>query len=73
MKSVLILCRPVALTPWVFPNLSFYRSDIRDFYQDMKTTTGFGLRILVEGLLIGIGFAKSEEESATVVAIDQAF
>lgn len=47
--------------------------DLRDFHQNMKTTMGLGLRILAEGLLVRIDFAKSEEESATVVAIDQAF
>jgi len=47
--------------------------DLSDFHQNMKTTTGVGLRILAEGLLIRIDFAKSEEESATLVAIDQAF
>ena len=47
--------------------------DLSDFHQNMKTTTGLGLRILAEGLLIRIDFAKSEEESATLVAIDQAF
>ena len=57
----------------VFPNPSFYKSDLRDFHQNMKTTTGLGLRILAEGLLVRIDFARSEEESATVVAIDQAF
>jgi len=47
--------------------------DLRDFHQNMKTTTGLGLRILAEGLLVRIDFARSEEESATLVAIDQAF
>ena len=47
--------------------------DLRGFHQSMKTTTGLGLRILAEGLLVRIDFARSEEESATVVAIDQAF
>ncbi len=47
--------------------------DLRGFHQTMKTTTGVGLRILAEGLLVRIDFAKSEEESATLVAIDQAF
>jgi len=47
--------------------------DLSDFHQNMKTTMGLGLRILAEGLLGRIDFAKSEEESATLVAIDQAF
>ena len=47
--------------------------DLSDFHQNMKTTAGVGLRILAEGLLVRIDFARSEEESATVVAIDQAF
>ncbi len=47
--------------------------DLREFHRNMKTTTGVGLRILAEGLLIRIDFARSEEESATLVAIDQTF
>ena len=47
--------------------------DLREFHRNMKTTAGVGLRILAEGLLIRIDFARSEEESATLVAIDQAF
>jgi len=47
--------------------------DLSGFHQNMKTTTGVGLRILAEGLLVRIDFARSEEESATLVAIDQAF
>ena len=47
--------------------------DLREFHRDMKTTAGVGLRILAEGLLIRIDFAHSEEESATLVAIDQTF
>ena len=39
----------------------------------MKSTNGLGLRILAEGLLIRIDFAQSEEESATLVTIDQTF
>ncbi len=47
--------------------------DPKELHRDMKTTTGIGLRILAEGLLIRIDFAQSEEESTTLVAIDQAF
>jgi hypothetical protein len=39
----------------------------------MKITAGMGFRILAEGLLIRIDFGSSEEESTTVVMIDQAF
>jgi len=47
--------------------------DLKEFHRNMKTTAGIGLRILAEGLLIRIDFARSDEESATLVAIDQAF
>ena len=47
--------------------------DLREFHRNMKTTAGVGFRILAEGLLIRIDFARSEEESATIVAIDQTF
>ena len=46
---------------------------ISEFHRDMKSTNGLGLRILAEGLLIRIDFAQSEEESATLVTIDQTF
>ncbi len=47
--------------------------NLKEFHRNMKTTAGIGLRILAEGLLIRIDFAQSDEESATLVAIDQAF
>ena len=46
---------------------------ISEFHRDMKSTTGLGLRILAEGLLIRIDFARSDEESAALVTIDQTF
>ena len=47
--------------------------NISEFHRDMKSKTGLGLRILAEGLLIRIDFARSDEESATLVTIDQTF
>jgi len=47
--------------------------DISEFHRDMRSTAGMGLRILAEGLLIRIDFARSNEESATLVTIDQTF
>ena len=47
--------------------------DISEFHRDMKSTAGMGLRILAKGLLIRIDFARSNEESATLVTIDQTF
>ncbi len=39
----------------------------------MKSTAGMGLRILAEGLLIRIEFPPINEESTTLVTIDQSF
>ena len=47
--------------------------DLREFHRNMKTTAEVGFLILAEGLLIRIDFARSEEESAILVAIDQTF
>ena len=47
--------------------------DLAEFHRDMKITAGIGFRILAEGLLVRIDFGSSEEESTTVVMIDQSF
>ena len=47
--------------------------DLAEFHRDMKITAGIGFRILAEGLLIRIDFGSSEDESTTVVMIDQSF
>ena len=47
--------------------------DLNEFHKDMKTSAGVGLRILAEGLLVRIDFGRSQEESTTIIMIDQSF